>query len=67
MLVLTRKPGEKIVIDECITVTVVRSRSGSVRLGIETCKPLNVRRAELAPLPNHERNGHDSVPGENTH
>lgn len=62
MLVLTRRPGEQIVIDECIVITVVRSRPGSTRIGIETCQPMNVRRAELEPLPNHERTSHDSEP-----
>lgn len=41
MLVLTRKIGEKIVIDNCITVTVAAIEGNKVRLGI--CAPNDVR------------------------
>ena len=33
MLVITRKEGERIVIDDDIVITVVESKRGSVRLG----------------------------------
>ena len=35
MLVLTRKPGEKIVVDGGIVLTVLEVRGNKVRLGIE--------------------------------
>ncbi len=47
MLVLTRKQNEKIRIGENITITVVRMKGKSVRLGIEAPKSVNVLRGEL--------------------
>ena len=47
MLVLTRKPGERIWIGEDISVTVVRVTGGGVRLGIEAPQELPVIREEL--------------------
>jgi len=35
MLVITRKKGEGIVIDDDIVITVVESQRGSVRIGIQ--------------------------------
>ena len=35
MLVLSRRVGERIVIDDNITVTVVEIQAGKIRLGIE--------------------------------
>jgi carbon storage regulator len=45
MLVLSRKPGERIVIDDRITVTVLEVRGNQIRLGIEAPKeiPINGR------------------------
>lgn len=48
MLVLTRKPGEKLAIGDGITVTLVELRGGRVRLGIEAPAHVRVLRAELA-------------------
>jgi carbon storage regulator len=48
MLVLSRKPGEKILIGEFITVTVVRIGPNTVRLGIDAPRDLNIVRAEIA-------------------
>ena len=47
MLVLTRKKGEKIVIGENITITVVEIRGDKVRLGIEAPKDVGVHREEI--------------------
>jgi carbon storage regulator len=47
MLVLTRKPGEAIVVGASIRVTVLEVRGGRVRLGIEAPAHVNVRRQEL--------------------
>ena len=47
MLVLTRKNGEKIVIDGDIEITVVDIRGNQVRLGIEAPKEVAILRAEL--------------------
>jgi carbon storage regulator len=47
MLVLSRKVGESFVIDDNITVTVVRIGNGGVRLGIEAPPECEVVRTEL--------------------
>jgi carbon storage regulator len=47
MLVLSRKPGEAIVVGTAIRVTVIEVRGGRVRLGIEAPAHVNVRRQEL--------------------
>ena len=47
MLVLSRKVGERILIGENISVTVVRITGGGVRLGIEAPTELPVIREEL--------------------
>jgi carbon storage regulator len=48
MLVLSRRIGERIVIDDKITVTVVEIRGGQIRLGIEAPKEIPVWREEMA-------------------
>ena len=48
MLVLTRKPGEEILIAGNIRVVVVRTKNGSVQLGIEAPREIEVIRGELA-------------------
>jgi carbon storage regulator len=47
MLVLSRKPGEKILIGENIVVTIVRIGPNTVRLGIEAPAGLKIVREEL--------------------
>jgi carbon storage regulator len=57
MLVLSRKPGERILIGNDIVVTVVRFQGGTVRLGIEAPREFSVVREELTngnDLPSHE-------------
>lgn len=44
MLVLSRKIGEKIIIDETITVEVLEIRGERVRLGVEAPKEIPVVR-----------------------
>jgi len=50
MLVLSRKPGEKLCIGKNITVTVLEVNGSRVRLGFEAPKNVNIRRAELTPV-----------------
>jgi carbon storage regulator len=55
MLVLARKVGEKILIGDRITVTVVRIAPGVVRIGIEAPEEMPILREEIqdqAKLPN---------------
>lgn len=47
MLVLSRKVGERILIGDQVTVTVVRIAGGGVRLGIEAPADMAVIREEL--------------------
>lgn len=47
MLVLTRKQNEKIQIGEHITITVIRTKGKTVRLGIEAPANMSVLRGEL--------------------
>ena len=50
MLVLTRKLDESIVIDGQITVTVLKVKGNTIRLGIEAPNQVPVRRGELQPF-----------------
>ena len=50
MLVLSRKLGEKIIIGENITITVVDIDRGKIRLGIEAPRDVPIFRQELLPL-----------------
>ncbi len=47
MLVLSRRPGEKIVIDGNIVVTVVEVRGDQIRLGIDAPRSVKVYREEV--------------------
>ena len=47
MLVLSRKVGERILVGDHVTVTVVRITGGGVRLGIEAPPEMPVIREEL--------------------
>ena len=48
MLVVSRKVGERILIGDKITVTVVKVGSSGVRIGIDAPKEMAVVREELA-------------------
>lgn len=47
MLVLTRKSGQELVINDQIRIRVLSSRAGSVRLGIEAPQEVSVLRGEI--------------------
>lgn len=47
MLVLSRKPGERILIGDDVAVTVVRIGPNNVRIGIEAPRSMNIVREEL--------------------
>ena len=47
MLVLSRKPGERILIGDQVAITVVRIGPNSVRLGIDAPRDMNIVREEL--------------------
>jgi len=47
MLVLTRRPGESIVVGEDIVVTVIEIKGGQVRIGIDAPRDVEVYREEI--------------------
>lgn len=51
MLVLSRKPGERIIVGENIVITVVRITANNVRLGIDAPRHVNIVREELCGIP----------------
>ena len=51
MLVLSRKPGQRIMIGDNVTVTVVRIGPNTVRLGIDAPREMNIVREELCGEP----------------
>ena len=55
MLVLSRKPHERILIGDDIAVTVIRIGPGNVRLGIEAPRDVHIVREELDLKPKPER------------
>jgi carbon storage regulator len=51
MLILNRKPGERIIIGDGITLTVVEIRGNRVRLAFEAHDQVRILRTELAAWP----------------
>ena len=49
MLVISRKPGEKLFIGEDIVVTVLEAAGNRVRLGIDAPADVPILRSELRP------------------
>ena len=47
MLVLSRKPGERILIGDQVAITIVRIGPNTVRLGIDAPRDMNIVREEL--------------------
>ncbi len=47
MLILTRRVGEKVMIGDDVSVTVLRVKGNQVRLGIEAPKSVSVQREEI--------------------
>jgi carbon storage regulator len=47
MLVLTRKTGEGIIIDDDIKITVVELKGGGVRIGIDAPREMKIHRQEV--------------------
>ncbi len=47
MLILTRRPGENIVVGDDIVISVIEVRGDAVRVGIEAPQSLQVHREEV--------------------
>jgi carbon storage regulator len=56
MLVLTRKPGEQIIIADSVRITVVSVGPGRVKIGIEAPPSVKVDRQEI-----HERKQFEAI------
>ena len=54
MLVLTRRPQEKIIVGDEIEVTVVGVQGNRVRIGVNAPKEVAVLRRELLSMPDRE-------------
>lgn len=48
MLVLSRRVGERVLIGDSIVVTVVATRGGTIRIGVDAPRSVGVVREELA-------------------
>jgi carbon storage regulator CsrA len=51
MLVLSRKPGEKVCVGPDITITVLEARGSRVRIGIDAPYQVRITRGELGNPP----------------
>ena len=47
MLVLTRKPGEKILIGDNVSLTVVEVKGDSVRIAVDAPRDIKIYRGEI--------------------
>jgi len=47
MLVLTRRPGESIVVGQDVIITVIEIKGGQVRIGIDAPRNVQVHREEI--------------------
>ena len=54
MLILTRRLGERILIGDDVTVTVLRVKGNQVRLGVNAPKSISVQREEIFHRIKHE-------------
>ncbi len=47
MLVLTRRPGESIVIGDNIVITIIEIKGGQIRVGVDAPRTIDVYREEI--------------------
>jgi carbon storage regulator len=47
MLIITRRPGEKVMIGDDVVVTVIEASGQAIRLGIEAPRSLPIYREEI--------------------
>lgn len=55
-LILSRREGETVVIDEKITIKLLEVDGKNIRLSIEAPREVNIRRGEIPPLVNLSSN-----------
>jgi len=63
MLVLSRKEGERLVINDDIIITVVRIQGDKVRLGVEAPRSIPVHRGEVYDKIRSLAENAQSIPG----
>ena len=56
MLILTRRVGEAVVINEEVTVTILGVKGNQVRVGVNAPKSVSVHREEIFERIKNERN-----------
>ena len=61
VLILTRRVGEKVMIGDDVSVTVLRVKGNQVRLGVEAPKSVSVQREEIFNRMKDEAEGHDEL------
>ena len=57
MLILTRKPGESIIIGNNIKIVIIEIRGNQVRLGVDAPKEISVHRDEVYEKLQLEKHG----------
>lgn len=60
VLILTRRVGEKVMIGDDVSVTVLRVKGNQVRLGVEAPKSVSVQREEIFNRMKSEAEGHEA-------
>ena len=61
MLILTRKPGERLIIGDDIAVTILSVKGNQVRVGVQAPASIAVHREEIYDRIQNERNGQKVV------
>lgn len=57
MLILTRKPGESVMVED-VEIVVLKSQGGRFRLGFKASPDVRIVRKELLPIAKQD-NGHN--------
>lgn len=59
MLVITRRPGESVMIGDNVTLTVLEVKGQQVRIGIKAPPNVHILRSELVGRDTQDRNGNE--------